>query len=343
MQILVTGGMGFIGSHLIRLLLETLRDVKVVNLDIMSYAANPRNVAYIRNIFADRYEFVHGDICDPEVVGPLLQESQAVFHLAAESHVDRSLKDSGTFMRTNVLGSNNLMQCALRLWGNDPARRFIQVSTDEVYGSLALEDNGGFKESNPLQPRSPYSVSKASGDMLALAFYHSFGLPVIITRASNNYGPHQYPEKLIPLMIMRALAGMDLPVYGDGLYVRDWLFVKDHCRALIEVWRQGEPGQVYNIGANNQRSNLEIVDMVISNLSRRFDIELAEFKKLIRHVEDRPGHDRRYALDCGKIEKDLGFQAATSLDEGLDYTINWYFNHADWWGEPAETQLWPRR
>ncbi|MDR1397596.1 MAG: dTDP-glucose 4,6-dehydratase [Desulfarculales bacterium] len=343
MQILVTGGMGFIGSHLIRILLESFPQVKVVNLDILAYASNPRNLSYVRSIFSDRYQFVPGDICDAELVRELVAGSQAVFNLAAETHVDRSLQDADNFVRTNVLGANCLLQAA-RAWEDDPRRRFIQVSTDEVYGALSLEETGLFRETSPLCPSSPYSASKAGADMLALAYHRSFGLPVIITRACNNYGPHQYPEKFIPLMINKAVNGQELPVYGDGLHVREWMFVKDHCRALLAVWQKGEPGQIYNIGSGRRHNNLEMLDIIINIMGKRYSIEVDEFRRLIRHAPDRRGHDRRYALDSGRLEREIGFRPSVSLEDGLNQTVNWHFDHPDWWNiDNNDQQWWLRR
>lgn len=344
MQILVTGGMGFIGSHLVRLILETMPQAKVVNLDVLTYAANRRNLEYVDHVFNERYQFVHGDICDHKLALQLVANSQIVFNLAAETHVDRSLASAGGFVRSNVNGVHSLLAAARQTWVDDPARRFIQVSTDEVYGALNLQDENIFTEQSLLNPRSPYSASKAGGELLAMSYYHSFGLPVMVTRASNNYGPQQFPEKLIPLMIYRAISGKEMPVYGDGLYVRDWIYVEDHCRALIEVALDGQPGQVYNIGGNNQTSNLAMLDMIIAALSAMLNIEQSEFRTLIRHVEDRPGHDRRYAIDSRKIKEQLGFSPQVGLHQGVEQTVCWYFDNLDWWGDKhQDSQLWLRR
>lgn len=344
MQILVTGGMGFIGSHLVRLIMETMPQAKVVNLDVLSYAANQRNLEYVKHVFSQRYEFVHGDICDAPLVAGLLRDSHLVFNLAAETHVDRSLADASHFVRTNVSGVNSLLQAARKVWPANENRRFVQVSTDEVYGALTLEDKNIFTEQSPLMPRSPYSASKAGGELMAMSFYHSFGLPVMVTRASNNYGPHQFPEKFIPLMINRAMHSQEMPVYGDGLYVRDWMHVEDHCRALLAVAMNGQAGQVYNIGGNNQASNLQVLDMIIDSLSALLDVEASEFKALIRHVEDRPGHDRRYAIDSSKVEKELGISPQIDFAAGLYETVKWYFDNMEWWDDSnQESQLWLRR
>jgi dTDP-glucose 4,6-dehydratase len=342
LQALVTGGMGFIGSHLIRLLLETFPAIKVVNIDILGYAANPRNLSYARSIFSDRYEFIPGDICDINLVQEIVAASQVVFNLAAETHVDRSLQDASNFVRSNIMGTNALLHAA-RSWADDPERCFIQVSTDEVYGALKLDDNILFNETSPLTPSSPYSASKAGADLLALSYHRSFSLPVIITRCGNNYGPCQYPEKFIPLMINKIIAGQELPVYGDGLHVREWIYVKDHCQALIEVWKKGQPGQVYNIGSGDQYSNLAILDIIINMMSHRCNIEATELRHLIKHVSDRPGHDRRYALDSTRLHEEIEFIPATSLQEGLRQTINWHFEHLDWWNINNDQQWWLRR
>ncbi len=344
MQILVTGGMGFIGSHLVLHLLQNLPEARVINLDSLSYAANPRNLEQVERMYGKRYQFIHGNIADGELMNRLMPEAELVFNLAAETHVDRSLHDPDVFMRTNVLGVSTMLQAAVKAWQKFPERRFIHISTDEVYGSLSLEDPARFTESTPLAPRSPYSASKASADLLALAYYHSFNLPVVVTRASNNYGPHQFPEKFIPLMIRRALSGRELPVYGDGLYVRDWLFVKDHCRGLAMVAQKGRPGQVYNIGGNNQLNNLTLLNMILASLGAVSGRKPEEFGALIRHVQDRPGHDRRYDLDCRKIEQELGFIPEVNFAQGLNITTQWYVEHENWWPNSTEdSQLWLKR
>lgn len=345
MRILVTGGMGFIGSHLIIYLLKNLPEAEIINLDALNYAANPRNGKYAESLFGDRYEFIHGNISDVGLVDTLMHQVDIVFNLAAETHVDRSLQGSSIFMRSNVLGVNVMLQAAHKAWLGHPEKRFIQVSTDEVYGTLALEDKHRFTEQSPLNPRSPYSASKAGGDLLALSYFHSFDLPVIITRASNNYGPRQFPEKFIPTMIMRALLGEDLPIYGDGLYVRDWLYAGDHAEALWQTALKGVPGQIYNIGGNNQINNLTVLKYIMESLGRLLDIDPSVFNELIHHVEDRPGHDRRYDLDCAKIESELGFTPQADFQRCLDYTVKWYYDHFDWWGNNPlqESQLWLRR
>ena len=333
MLILVTGGCGFIGSNFVRQVLAAHPGDQVVNLDLLTYAGNPANLADVEADYPGRYRFVRGDVCDPAVSGPLLAEAQAVVHFAAESHVDRSIEDAQAFVRTNVLGTQCLLHAALAAWGDDDSRRFLYVSTDEVYGALRLDDGRRFREDWPLDPRSPYSASKAAGDQLARAYHHTFGLPVLVTRCSNNYGPYQFPEKLIPLMILNALAGRELPVYGDGLYVRDWLYVLDHCRATDLVLRQGRPGEIYNIGGNSELANLELVQRLIALVAQRTGQDQQRLKGLIRHIKDRPGHDRRYAINAGKIQGELGFAPQVGLEAGLAQTVDWYLGHQDWCGQ----------
>ncbi|MBI4799113.1 MAG: dTDP-glucose 4,6-dehydratase [Desulfarculus sp.] len=330
MLILVTGGCGFIGSNFVRHVLASHPGDQVVNLDLLTYAGNPANLADVEADYPGRYRFVPGDICDPALVGPLVAQAQAVAHFAAESHVDRSIEDAQAFVRTNVLGTQCLLHAAKQAWGDGQERRFLYVSTDEVYGALRLEDGRRFREDWPLDPKSPYSASKAAGDQLARAYHHTFGLPVLVTRCSNNYGPYQFPEKLIPLMILNALAGRDLPVYGDGLYVRDWLHVLDHCQASDLVLRQGRPGEVYNIGGNSELANLELVRRLITLVAQRSGQDPERLAGLIRHVKDRPGHDRRYAIDAGKLERELGFTPQMGLAQGLEQTVDWYLSHQEW-------------
>jgi dTDP-glucose 4,6-dehydratase len=316
MRILVTGGAGFIGSNFIRYFLSRYPDYHLINLDLLTYAGNLENLKEVER--ASNYTFVKGDIADKDLVDKLFQEGiDVVLNFAAESHVDRSVLAPEQFVRTNVMGTQVLLD-ASRKYG---IRKFIQVSTDEVYGSLGRE--GYFTETTPLAPNSPYSATKAGGDLLVRAYHETYGLPVNITRCSNNYGPYQFPEKLIPLMIIHALQDKPLPVYGDGLNVRDWLHVEDHCRALDLVLHQGVNGEVYNIGGNNERTNLEIVNLILQ--------ELGKPPSLIRHVEDRLGHDRRYAIDSSKIQRELGWQPVRSFDDGIRETIAWYLNHQDWW------------
>jgi dTDP-glucose 4,6-dehydratase len=313
--ILVTGGAGFIGSHYVRHLLRSEPAVRVINVDLLTYSGNLEN---LRDVESDpRHRFVRADVSDPRALGALGEPVDEIVHLAAESHVDRSIEDAAAFLRTNVTGTQVLLDLA-RAW---KARRFVHVSTDEVYGSLG--PSGRFTEETPLAPNSPYAASKAASDLLVRAAHHTHGLPAVITRCSNNYGPNQFPEKLIPLMITNALEGRELPVYGDGLYVRDWIHVEDHCRGLEAARLRGRPGEVYNLGAGNERPNLEIVRIILDELGRP--------ESLIRHVADRPGHDRRYAIDPSKARRELGFEAKTALDAGLRSCIRWYRENADWW------------
>lgn len=315
MKILVTGGAGFIGSHFIRHVLKQHLDIEIVNLDRLTYAGDLRRLG---DVAADpRYQFVHGDIADAELVERLLRGGiDVIINFAAESHVDRSILNSRAFLETNVLGVQVLLE-ASRRWG---VERFLQIGTDEVYGSL---EEGRFTEESPLAPNSPYAASKAAADLLCRAYEKTYGLPVIITRSSNNYGPWQFPEKLIPLFITNALEGRPLPLYGDGLYLREWLSVEDHCEALDLVLHQGRPGEIYNIGGTDGWPNLEIAKLILR--------ELGLPKSLLIHVQDRPGHDRRYALDSTKIQQELGWMPRRPFEEGLKETIRWYQANQDWW------------
>jgi dTDP-glucose 4,6-dehydratase len=314
--VLVTGGAGFIGSNFILYLLKTYPQFHIINLDKLTYAGNLDNLKSIEN--HPNYTFIRGDICDEKLVGEIIVKGvDYLINFAAESHVDRSITDPGIFVRTNVLGTQVLLEAAKKY----KVKKYIQISTDEVYGSLGRE--GYFTETSPLAPNSPYSASKASADLLVRAYYKTFGLNVNITRCSNNYGPYQFPEKLIPLMISNALEGKELPVYGDGLYVRDWLYVEDHCRAIDMVMQQGKPGEIYNIGGSNEKTNLEIVKLILRELNKP--------ESLIRFVKDRPGHDRRYAIDSSKIQKELNWKPHYDFLSGLKLTIQWYQEHVDWW------------
>ena len=317
MNVLVTGGSGFIGSNLVRLLLAERPGCRVLNLDKLTYAGNPENLADLSG--HPGYRFVRGDVCDGPLVGRLLREEriEAVLHLAAESHVDRSILEPAVFIETNVRGTQVLLEAA-RETG---LARFLHVSTDEVYGSLG--ETGLFTEDTPLAPSSPYSASKAGSDLLALAYAHTFGLPVVVTRCSNNYGPYQFPEKLIPLMIANALRDEPLPVYGDGMNVRDWIHVEDHCRGLLAALERGRAGQVYNLGGRSERHNIDIVRQVLRLLGKP--------ESLVRFVKDRPGHDRRYAIDPAKAERELGFSPRRRFEEGLAATVAWYRDHRGWW------------
>jgi len=319
MKILVTGGAGFIGSNFIRLLLgsENRGKYRVVNLDKLTYAGNLENLADLPA--SESYRFVRGDIGDEKLVEGLLKDGvEAVVNFAAESHVDRSLYEPDLFLRTNILGVQVLLQAA---WSHK-IERFLQVSTDEVYGSL-LPGDSSFREDHPLAPNSPYAASKASADLLIRSYFKTHGFPALITRCSNNYGPYQFPEKLIPLMITNALEGKDLPIYGDGLNVRDWIHVEDHCRAILLILEEGRPGEVYNIGGDGERTNLEIVEEILRALGKP--------KSLIRYVADRPGHDRRYGIDFSKLKGELGWSPSVPLQEGLARTVRWYLDHEEWW------------
>mgnify|MGYP002386010657 FL=1 len=334
-KVLVTGGAGFIGSNFIHYLLRVEPDVFVVNLDALTYAANPDNLNSLPD--PSRHLLVEGDICDRGLVDRLLAEHrpEAIIHFAAESHVDRSIHDPGRFVRTNVVGTLTLLEAARRagLAGDpaDPARfRFHHVSTDEVYGSLAPGEPP-FTESSPYDPRSPYSASKASSDHLVRAYFHTYGLPVTITNCSNNYGPFQFPEKLVPLVILNALSGRPLPIYGDGLQVRDWLYVEDHCEAIWTVARLGRPGETYNVGGENQPANIEVVREICAVLDEIAPGSgHAPHARLCRSVADRPGHDRRYAMDIAKIRDELGWRPREDIRSGLRKTVRWYLDHPAW-------------
>ena len=331
MNILVTGCAGFIGSNYVPFFLRHHRDGKVIGLDKLTYSGNLENLKGV--LENPRFVFVKGDICDPVLVEEVFRQHDidGVIHFAAESHVDRSIHDPQVFLRTNVLGTQVLLEAAKKNWKKGdqwlPGKKFVQVSTDEVYGSLGKE--GYFSEGTPLDPHSPYSASKASADLFVKAYHDTFGLPVNITRCSNNFGPYQFPEKLIPLMIRNALSHEPLPVYGDGKQVRDWLYVVDHCQAIDLVFHQGRVGQVYNIGGNNERENLDIVQVILELVRRKTgDNEIGT--QLIRHVEDRLGHDRRYAIDSSKIRDELGWEPSTSFEVGMEKTVHWYLEHSEW-------------
>jgi dTDP-glucose 4,6-dehydratase len=315
LPLLVTGGCGFIGSNFIRYLLETDPQARIINFDQLTYAGN---LANLKDIDSDpRYRFVKGDISDREAVRAAVGGGiGGVINFAAESHVDRSILDSGPFVRTNVVGTQVLLDVAREF----QAPRFLQVSTDEVYGTLG--PTGFFTEDTPLAPNSPYAASKAAADLLVRSYVHTFNLPAVITRCSNNYGPYQFPEKIIPLFITNLLRDQAIPVYGDGLNVRDWIHVRDHCAALDLVWRKGRGGEVYNIGGRCERTNLELTHALLKAVGKP--------DSLIRYVKDRPGHDRRYAIDSAKIERELGWRPRVAFDEGLRQTVRWYQEHGDW-------------
>jgi len=320
-RILVTGGCGFIGSNFIRHIIN--KDHFICNLDKLTYAGNLENLGDISS--KKNYKFVKGDICDQKMVGGIISglDIDTIINFAAESHVDRSILGPEIFTKTNVLGTQVLLDVSKDHWSKRgfKGNKFIQISTDEVYGSLGK--TGKFKEDTPLSPNSPYSASKAAADLLVQAYHHTFGYPAIISRCSNNYGPYQFPEKLIPLTIINALSGKKLPVYGDGLNVRDWLHVEDHCCAIEIMLNKGKSGEVYNIGGNNEVANIKVVNLILK--------ELGKSGSLIKYVADRLGHDRRYAMDAGKIMKELGWKPKHRFDEGLKGTIQWYLNSRDWW------------
>ena len=321
MKMLITGGAGFIGSNFIHFLLgpnsHLREDSQVLNLDKLTYAGNLENLADL--VHHPQYRFVQGDICDGQLVDRLLADGvDAVINFAAESHVDRSLYEPDIFIQTNVVGTQVLLHAALR----HRIKRFIQVSTDEVYGSLTPEAPG-FREDTPLTPNSPYSASKAAADLLVRSYYQTYGFPAMITRCSNNYGPYQFPEKLIPLLVTNAMEDQHLPIYGDGLNVRDWIHVRDHCRALQLILENGKEGNIYNIGGEGERTNLEIAEAILRILGKS--------KSLIRFVPDRPGHDRRYAINASKINRELGWNPSYPLETGLEQTVRWYMDHRNWW------------
>jgi dTDP-glucose 4,6-dehydratase len=333
MTILVTGGAGFIGSNFVLDWLAQI-DEPVVNLDVLTYAGNLENLASLEG--DARHIFVKGDICDRALVDSLLvaHQPRAIVHFAAESHVDRSISGPGAFMRTNVEGTFTLLEAARAYWsaleGEAKAGfRFHHVSTDEVYGSLKADDPP-FAETNPYEPNSPYSASKAASDHLVRAWHHTYGLPVVTTNCSNNYGPYHFPEKLIPLMIVNALAGKPLPVYGDGQQIRDWLYVTDHCSGIRAVLAGGRLGETYNIGGWNEQANIDIVKIVCSLLDELRPDPAGKYERLITYVKDRPGHDRRYAIDARKIERELGWRPAETFQTGIRKTVQWYLDHPDW-------------
>ncbi len=313
-KILITGGAGFIGSNFVKYINDKYPDYEIVNFDLLTYCGNLENLKDIE--FNDNYSFVKGNIADNDLVVDTIKGCDYVVNFAAESHVDRSIKDPEIFIKSNVLGTQVLLNAAL----NEGIEKYVQISTDEVYGSLG--QTGYFTEETPLQPNSPYSASKASGDLITRAYYQTFEMPVNITRCSNNYGPYQFPEKLIPLMISNALENKNLPVYGDGKNIRDWLHVYDHCTAIDLVLHDGKPGEVYNIGGNNEKKNIEIVKLILKYLDKD--------DSLIKFVDDRLGHDRRYAIDSTKIQEELGWKPKYTFETGIKETIEWYLENQDW-------------
>jgi dTDP-glucose 4,6-dehydratase len=318
-KILVTGGAGFIGSNFIRHMTSALPGHEVINLDKLTYAGNLENLKDVED--APHYTFLKGDICDRQLIESL--DFEGIINFAAESHVDRSIIDSSPFLQNNVVGTQNLLEAARKR-----NCRILHVSTDEVYGSIS---EGAFTEESPLRPNSPYAASKAAADLLARAYHETYGLDVVITRCSNNYGPYQFPEKLIPLVISHAVEGKPIPVYGDGGNVRDWIHVDDHCRAVATVFLKGETGKVYNIGGRNERRNIDIIRLLLEKTAERIGPDVEDLTKLITYVKDRPGHDRRYAIDPSMIGRELGWKAETEFGEGLAGTVDWYLANRPWW------------
>jgi dTDP-glucose 4,6-dehydratase len=332
-NLLITGGAGFIGSNFIRYIQEHSPQVHLVNLDLLTYAGSKENLRDLPH--PEKHIFVEADICDQPLIEKLLNEHSidTIVHFAAESHVDRSLKGPGAFVQTNIVGTFSLLEAARKVWlqdnklGEDHVR-FHHISTDEVYGSLEPGDPA-FEETTPYAPNSPYAASKASSDHLVRSYAHSFGLPITISNCSNNYGPYQFPEKLIPLMILNALTGKQLPIYGDGMQIRDWLYVEDHCDAIWAILNKGKIGESYNIGGGNQPPNIEIVKTICQILDDR-GLPNTPHEQLLTYVTDRPGHDRRYAMNIEKINRDFGWEPSVDLKEGLELTVNWYLDHTDW-------------
>ncbi|MBS9769406.1 MAG: dTDP-glucose 4,6-dehydratase [Trichodesmium erythraeum GBRTRLIN201] len=335
-RLLITGGAGFIGSNFTHYWCQTYPNHRVVVLDALTYAGNKKTLADLQD--RSNFRFVQGDICDRSLVDSLLQEEDidTVAHLAAESHVDRSILGPAAFVQTNVVGTFTLLEAFrshYQTLAQNPDRKciFLHVSTDEVYGSLSPQELA-FTETTPYSPNSPYSASKAGSDHFARAYYHTYGVPTIITNCSNNYGPYHFPEKLIPLMCINILLGKELPVYGDGQNIRDWLYVIDHCRALDTVIHKGKPGQTYNVGGNNEVKNINLVQMLCQIMDELAnDLPVKPCEKLITFVKDRPGHDRRYAIDATKIKTELGWQPSVTVEEGLRQTVKWFLNNRDWW------------
>jgi dTDP-glucose 4,6-dehydratase len=319
MKILVTGCCGFIGSNFIRYFLKSYPNDALINVDKLTYAGNLENLSDLSQ--SPRYYFIRGDITDAPRMEELINKGvDAIINFAAESHVDRSIEDPSAFMKTNVFGTFVLLEAVRKVFSKQHIR-FVHISTDEVYGSLG--ETGAFTEETPLAPNSPYSASKSAADMLVRAYHRTYGLPTVITRCSNNFGPYQFPEKLIPLMISNAIEDKELPIYGDGMHVRDWIYVEDHCRAIDVVLHHGREGEVYNIGGRSERANLVVAQTILDRLGKPHS--------LIRFVTDRPGHDRRYAIDFSKIERELGWKPSISFEEGISRTVEWYLTHREWW------------
>ncbi len=332
-KILITGGAGFIGSNFINNVFKTDLNWKIINLDILTYAGNPANLDNLAHRFLDKYEFVHGDIRDRPLLEKLFFEKKidGVIHFAAESHVDRSIDSPHEFVKTNVEGTVSLIDVCTKYYKSfkkSSEFRFLHVSTDEVYGSLGT--HGYFTENTPYDPSSPYSASKAASDHFVRAYFRTYGLPVVITNCSNNYGPYQFPEKLIPLIILNIMEQKTLPVYGDGKNIRDWLYVTDHCNALIKVFKKGVPGETYNIGGNSEQKNIEIVNLICKIMDRLEGRKHGSSQKLIKFVADRPGHDRRYAIDSTKIKTELGWKPEYEFEDALEKTVIWYLENKKW-------------
>ena len=332
--VLVTGGCGFIGANFVRLVLDARPEWRLINLDKLTYAGNLQNLQGISE--SPQYRFVRGDICDAEAMDRLFAEEHidTVVHFAAESHVDRSITGPAEFIQTNIVGTFTLLEAARRNWLDPGSKvadpRFLHISTDEVYGSLGAE--GYFSETTAFDPRSPYSASKASSDHLVSAYFHTYGLPTMITNCSNNYGPYQFPEKLIPLIFHNSMHGKPLPVYGDGKNIRDWLYVGDHCEAVLEVLGKGRIGRSYNIGGNNEKQNIEVVTLICDTLDRKLGLPTSgqPRRSLITFVKDRLGHDRRYAIDASRIKEEIGWQPRVTFEQGVEMTIDWYLANAEW-------------
>lgn len=328
MKILITGGAGFIGSHLLHLMVKKYPKYQFVNLDKLTYAGNLANLKAIEK--APNYTFERGDITQADFVNELFDRYQfdAVIHLAAESHVDRSISDPMAFIMTNIVGTVNLLNAARNSWGDFEGKRFYHVSTDEVYGTLG--ETGFFTEDTSYDPRSPYSASKASSDHLVRAYHHTYGMPIVVSNCSNNYGPYQFPEKLLPLMINNIKHGKTLPVYGDGKYTRDWLWVGDHAEAIDKIFHEGKDGETYNIGGNNEWKNIDLVNSLCDVMDELLGKEVGSSRQLITFVKDRPGHDRRYAIDATKLKEELGWEPTIQAEEGLRKTAEWYLANEEW-------------
>lgn len=333
---LITGGCGFIGSNFIKYLLEQKSDAHILNLDALTYAGNLLNVEKIENLYPDRFTFIKGNIADQKLVNKVFAENEIdfVIHFAAESHVDRSFNDPQLFMKTNVLGTSVLLQEAKNSSKKDERdfKKFLFISTDEVYGSLPFDEKTLFTEDSPLKPRSPYAASKAAADLLAQSYFESFEFPVLITRCSNNFGPYQYPEKLIPLMILNMKKEKSLPIYGNGLNIRDWIYVEDHCKVLLALLEKGQIGEIYNINGEYEVDNVTLVNMLCEKVAAHTNKEIDHYKKYITFTKDRPGHDLRYSMDCSKVQAETGWKPSHNFMKDLTSTVQWYLAHDKWIG-----------